>query len=115
LNSGLNDVATAIDAHVTIQINEAGSVVRDAEMIVRAKTQSAGNMTITPYYNGNVQSGLAKTLSLTAEITSELIRRHKFSVNFKNQNVALKIQHNTASESFYLLDYALDLIDYTGQ
>jgi len=115
LNSGLNDVATAIDAHVTIQINEAGSVVRDAEMIVRAKTQSAGNMTITPYYNGNVQSSLAKTLSLTPDITSELIRRHKFPVNFKNQNVSVKIQHNTASESFYLLDYALDLIDYTGQ
>jgi hypothetical protein len=115
LNSGLNDISTAIDAYVTVQINEAGSVVRDAEMIVRAKTQSAGNMTITPYYNGNVQSSLAKTLSLTAEITSELIRRHKFSVNFKNQNVGLKIQHNTASESFYLLDYALNLIDYLEQ
>lgn len=115
LNSGLNDISTAIDAYVTVQINEAGSVVRDAEMIVRAKAQSAGNMTITPYYNGNVQSGLAKTLSLTPEIASELIRRHKFSVNFKNQNVGLKIQHNTASESFYLLDYALSLIEYTEQ
>jgi hypothetical protein len=115
LNSGLNDIATAVDAYVTVQINEAGSVVRDAEMIVRAKTQSAGNMTITPYYNGNIQSGLAKTLSLTPEIASELIRRHKFSVNFKNQNVGLKIQHNTASESFYLLDYALNLIDYLEQ
>jgi hypothetical protein len=115
LNSGLNDISTAIDAYVTVQINEAGSVVRDAEMIVRAKAQSAGNMTITPYYNGNVQSGLAKTLSLTPEIASELIRRHKFLVNFKNQNVGLKIQHNTASESFYLLDYALSLIEYTEQ
>lgn len=115
LNSGLNDISTAVDAYVIVQINEAGSVVRDSEMIVRTKAQSAGTMTITPYYNGNIQSGLAKTLSLTPETTSELIRRHKFTINFKNQNIALKIQHNTAGESFYLLDYALSLEDYTEQ
>jgi len=115
LNSGLNDISTAVDSYVTLQINEAGSFIRDVEMITRVKAQAAGNMTLTPYYNGNAQSSLAKTLSLTPATANELIRRHKFSLNLKNQNIAIKIQHNTVSESFYLLDYALNLEDYTEQ
>lgn len=115
LNSGTDDISTAVSSYVTIEFNSRGSILRDAEMIIRAKTQSAGNMTVTPYYNGVIQSSLAKTLSLTANNSNERIRRHKFPLNFKDQNISVKIAHNTAAEGFYLLDYGIALEDYLQQ
>lgn len=115
LNSGLNDVNTAVSSFVTLELNNFGGVIRDEGMIIRAKSQTAGDMVITPYYNGNIQSALAKTRSLTPEISGDKIRRHKIPLNFKDQNISVKIAHNTVSESFYLLDWAVGLIDYLEQ
>jgi hypothetical protein len=115
LNSGLNDVSTAVDSSVTIELNENGNIARTEEMVIRAKAQAAGDMTVTPYKNGVVQSSLAKTLSLTPENANERIRRHRIPVNFKDQNVSVKIRHNTVSESFYLLDWAAALEEYSEQ
>lgn len=115
LNSGTNDVSTAVSSYVTIEFNNRGGILRDAEMIIRAKTQAAGNMTITPYYNGVIQSSLAKTLSLVANNANERMIRHRFPLNFKDQNISVKIAHNTASEGFYLLDYGIALEEYLEQ
>jgi hypothetical protein len=115
LNSGTNDVSTAVDSYATIELNFTGSIIRDSEMIIRAKTQTIGDMTVTPYYNGVIKSEMEKTLSLKVEKTSDRIRRHKIPLNFKDQNVSVKIRHNKASESFYLLDFAVDIEEYSEQ
>jgi hypothetical protein len=115
LNNGVDDISTAIDAYVTIEFNMKGRIIRDKEMIIRCKVQAAGDFTITPYYNGVIQSSLVRTFSMLAENTSQRTRRHKISLNFKDQNVSLKIDHNTAAQSFYLLDYGIALEDYIEQ
>jgi hypothetical protein len=115
LNTGTNDVSTEVDSYATIELNFTGSIIRDEEMIIRAKTQAAGDMTITPYYNGVAQTTYERTLPLEVEKTGDRIRRHKISLNFKDQNVSVKIRHNKASESFYLLDYAVAIEGYTEQ
>lgn len=115
LNSGLNDVSTAVDASAILELNNRGKIIRDAEMIIRAKTQSAGDMTLTPYRNGVAISGATKTLTLTAERTNDRIRRHRVPLNFVDQNVSVKLSHNTVSESFYLLDYGVNIEEYSEQ
>lgn len=115
LNSGLNDVTTAISGAVTIELNNKGKVIRDSEMILRVKTQSAGNMTITPYRNGVINSSLVRTLSLTAERTGDRLRRHRLALNFVDQNNSVKLAHATASEGWYLLDYGVQLEEYINQ
>jgi hypothetical protein len=115
LNSGLNDVTTAISGEVDIELNNRGKVIRDGEMILRVKTQSAGNMTLTPYRNGVSDSGKAKTLALTAERTGDRIRRHRIPLNFVDQNTTVKLTHATASESWYLLDWGAYIQEYTEQ
>jgi hypothetical protein len=115
MNNGDNDVSTAVDSYVTLEFNAQSGVIRDAEMIIRVKTQATGEMVVTPYYNGVVQTSMEKTLSLKVERTSDRIRRHRIPLNFKDQNVSVKIRHNTTSESFYLLDYAVMLEEYIEQ
>ncbi len=114
LNSGLNDVTTAISGEVDIELNNRGKVIRDCEMILRVKTQT-GSMTLTPFRNGVTNSSLAKTLLLTAERTGDRIRRHRIPLNFVDQNTTVKLTHATASESWYLLDWGVNIQEYTEQ
>jgi hypothetical protein len=114
-NSGLSDVSTAIDSFVTIELNNSGKILRDEEMIIRVAAQTTGDMTVTPYYNGVVQTEVAKTFSLQPENPSGRIRRHRVSLNFKDQNVSVKIRHNKLGESFYPLDWGVSLEEYSEQ
>lgn len=43
------------------------------------------------------------------------IRRHRFNLNLKGQHISLKFEHNTQSESFYLLDLGVMIEEYTEQ
>jgi hypothetical protein len=54
LNSGVNDVATAIDAFVTMELDYRGLVFNLREMILRIKNEQGG-CTITPTINGVAQ------------------------------------------------------------
>ncbi|MFA5340311.1 MAG: hypothetical protein WC332_00900 [Clostridia bacterium] len=112
LNSGTDDVALAVDAYVTHELNYYGSVIRNGEIIYRTKAQT-GNMTITPYANGVAQT--ARTLSLAAENTGQRSKRNKFATNFVSDCLSLKIEHNKVGESFYLLDYGYLTEEYSQQ
>jgi hypothetical protein len=102
-NSGLNDVTTAIDSFVTPEFDGGGDILQFDGLMLRMKSQSAGSVTVTPYANGIAAT--AKTLAQTAEIANQLIRRNTDGMDAKSQHISLKIQHNTAGESCYLLDY----------
>ncbi len=113
LNSGTNDVTTAIDAYVTHEIDGSGNILNMEELLLRAKVQSAGNITVTPSLNSIAQT--AMTLSQTAEIATQTIRRHRVNTNLTGQHISLKIQHNTASESCQLLDIGTAIEVYEEQ
>ena len=114
LNSGADDVSTAVSGSVTIELNNRGKIQRVGEMIVRTKTQTAGNMTVTPYHNGVSQSN-TKTLGLTAEITNERTRRHRIPLNFKDENISVNFSHATVGEGWTLLDYGVAVEEYSQQ
>ncbi len=113
LNNGLNDVTTAIDSYVTMEIDGDGDFLNLDGLTVRMKVQSAGSITITPYLNSI--AGTAKTLVQTAEIANQTIRRHCEGWNLSGQHISLKIQHNTVSESSYLEDMKLNIQKYEHQ
>jgi len=113
LNNSTNDVDTAIDSYVTIELDGHGERISLREMILRAKVQAAGNLTLTPYKNGIAQTAL--TLAQTAENSNEVTRRHRLNLDLLDHHLALKIQHNTASQDCVLEDLGLRLFAYGGQ
>jgi hypothetical protein len=113
LNSGTNDVSTAIDSYVTAEIDGSGEILHAGELLLRAKVQSAGNVTVTPSLNSIAQT--AMTLAQTAETANQTIRRHRKPVNLVGQHISLKVQHNTVSESCQLLDMGVGLEVYEEQ
>jgi hypothetical protein len=102
LNTGTNDVSTAINAYATLELNYKGAVFTLRQVLIRCKVQSVGNITLTPYINAITQT--AKTLSMTAAVANQTLRRHLFNLNLTGDWLSLKIAHNTASESMLLVD-----------
>jgi hypothetical protein len=102
LNSGTNDVSTAINAYAIMELNYKGAVFTLRQVLIRCKVQSAGDLTVTPYVNAIAQT--AKTLSMTAAVTNQTLRRHLFNLNLTGDWLSLKIAHNTVSESMLLVD-----------
>ena len=113
VNTGSNDVATAISALARMEIDGLGMVIDLREMILRMKAQTAGSMTLTPSINSIAQT--AKTLAMTAEIANQTIRRHRFNLNIKGHHITLEFSLNVASQSLYLEDFWVRLIPYQEQ
>ncbi len=105
LNTGQNDISTAIDSFVKIELNYNGQYIDLTELILRCKVQAAGDITITSYKN-SVQFW-TMVLSMVAEVTNQQVRRHWRSINIQDQHITLKIQHNTASQDMFLQDLGL--------
>lgn len=97
---GTNDVSTAVSSYLQIEINGAGQWMQLVKLLLAMKTQSAGTITVTTYQNGIAKDSF--TLSQTAEITSQTVRRHLKTLNVKAPNISVRIAHATASESNYL-------------
>ncbi len=113
LNFGDNDMAAAIDSFATMELTGRGEIIQLREMILRMKSQTAGNCTLIPSLNGIAQTAL--TLTMTPEITNQIIRRHRIPLNLVDQHISLKFQNATASESIYLEDFGLRLFSYGEQ
>jgi len=113
LNNTQDDVSTAIDSYLTVEIDGKGERINLREMILRVKAQAAGNLTLTPYKNGIAQTAL--TLTQTAENTSEVTRRHRIPLDLLDQHLALQIQHKTLTQDCTLEDLGLRLFAYGGQ
>lgn len=112
LNSGLNDIAVAISSFVTMEFDVRGVIATLREALLRCKAQT-GSMTVTPYSNGIAQT--TKTLSMVAEVVSQVMRRNRFNLNITGNHIALKFSHDTVDESMYLLDIGVELIPNYNQ
>ena len=113
LNYGTDDITTAVDAHVQVELDAKGYQFNLDEMIVRCTAQSAGSFTLTPYKNG--VAGTAKTLEQTVALASETFRRHRFRLNITGTHIGFRLRHNTAGEAFKLLDWGAALNVYEDQ
>ena len=113
VNTGANDVTTAISALVRMELDGQGMVIDLREFILRVKAQAAGSLTLTPYINGIVQT--AKSLLMTPELATQTIRRHRFNLNIKGQHITLEFSLAVVSQSLYLEDFWPLLIPYRDQ
>ena len=106
LNVGKVDVATAIDGFLTMELNAGGEFVQLSELILRAKAVAtdAGDITVT-FLRNTIAAG-TKTLSMSPEIATQTIRRHRFPLNICDQNVSIKMQNNEAKDMM-LIDLGL--------
>lgn len=104
LNTGLNDVSTAISAYATLELDMKGAIFNLREMLTRVKAQT-GDLTLTPSINSIAQT--AKTLSMAPEIANQTQRRHRFDLDLRGYHMSLKFSHGLAGESSLLEDLAL--------
>ena len=107
-----DDIAVAIDAYATMEIDSDGKFFNLDEILLRMKSQT-GNCTMTPYLNGIAST--AKTLSMAAETSSQVSRRHLSSLNLTSEHIGLKFQNATAAQSIFLKDIGVEIKDYEGQ
>jgi len=112
LNTGTNDVSTAIDAYLDIEIQKFGVKLETREVIPRMKPQAAGDLTIKCYENSVENTDQQKTLSMTVVTTGDDVRRHREDLNLQAERLTLRLQNNTASQELYLLDMALTMYQH---
>lgn len=113
LNSGTQDVTTAIDAYAKMELDAHGEKFNLREMILRTKVQSAGSVVITPSKNGVDQTTI--TLVMTAENSNEVTRRHRIPLDHTDHHLALKFDCAAAGAGFYLTDVGLRMEAYGEQ
>jgi len=101
LNYGTNDVATEIDSYITLEFGGMGEFLYLRELLIGMKVQDAGDLSLTVTGN-NVAVVSADSLSMMAEVTNQTLRRHRKPMSITNQQISVKLQHNTVSESCYL-------------
>jgi hypothetical protein len=107
LNNSQNDVSTAIDAYVRMELNLSGNEFMVKDIKLRHKTQTAGNISIIPYQNGVEKPSF--TVPMTAERSNETIRRMKKTVDILGTNVAFKIGNASLSNDMTLFDIGFNL------
>jgi hypothetical protein len=113
LNTGQNDVDTAINSYLDIELSYGGEFLVLRELLLRCKAQAAGEITITIY--GNKVQSIQETASMTAENTNEEIRRNLLYIDVIDQLITVRLQHNTASQDMYLYDLGVMLDRWDGR
>ena len=113
LNYGQNDVSTAIDSYIDIELQSGAQWLLLRELILRCRAQSAGNITVKTYENKVLHNTL--TLAMTAEITNDEVRRHVEHINDKSHLITVRIQHNTASQDCILYDLGVRMDIWGGR
>jgi len=109
LNQTQDDVATAVDAQVTIEIDAKGRKAQLQNETLRVKTQSAGSLTQTIKKNSGTAKEDTKTLAMTAETVGDTYRRHKTNMSVTGHHFSVTLRNNGAGESAYLEDIGFEI------
>ena len=112
-NTTALDVATAISPYCTLELDAQAAEMWLRRLLIRFKSQTSGNCTITPYRNG-VAGTDTLTLDMSAKQTSEVFRRWLVGVNIQDSHISLKIEKASGATGFYLLDLGLEIFIKEG-
>lgn len=107
LNKTLNDVGATIDSHVILELNNGADQVQMREVVLQCKSQTSGNLSLTPYRDG--VAGTAVTLPMQAENTNEETRTHWTSIHAQSKQISLKIQNAAVDNDVELHKIGLNL------
>ena len=98
-NYGNNDVATAINAYVDVELNANGREMELRELLLSMK--KTGHLSITPYEDNVAQT--ARTETSVPDI------RNQYFFNHRSTDMKVRIQNNTASEAFQIFGLGVRL------
>jgi len=101
-NYGYNDVAIGIDASLTFEISDGGAVLNLEELLLIAKAIESGNA-ILQIYTNNLADG-STAVPITAEVGSQVVRRHRIPIDRTSELVSVKIGNGKKDEELYLLE-----------
>lgn len=112
LNNTDNDVSTAIDSELVIELDGKGEKIQIEEETIRMKVLASGDITQTMARDGSATYENSRTLSMTADTagaaSGALHRRHRINPNVpRGDHLSLKLRNNVASIRPYLLDIGL--------
>lgn len=110
LNDGVDDVNTAVDALFRMELSAQGYQLQLTEIIARLKAQSSGNFTIKIYEEGNPTAVDTRTISMTAEEATQIVRRvRELFDNDQYTLLTIEFRNNNAGESIYLEDMIVEV------
>lgn len=109
-NTGTVENSQAINTYLDVVFPFGGLKMVLNEMMLQCKVQAAGDISLTIYDNEN--SAGSKTLSMTAERTSETVRTHRFNTNVTSRLLKMRLQHNTASQDMYLETLGVSILEW---
>ncbi|MDI6788630.1 MAG: hypothetical protein QME51_09690, partial [Planctomycetota bacterium] len=106
LNTGLNDVSTAINAYITQELDGGGNILQLRDTVLRGKVQAAGNITQSFALMGNstFETSPTKTFSMVAATSGDPYWRERWRTNLRSNHFTVKFVHNIADESSFLSD-----------
>jgi len=105
LNTTDNDVATAIDADVIMEMDSEKDRLVVQQELLKCKVQSAGDISRSVSVNGNTTYTNSRTISMTARVTGESYRREEvLTDHIEGEHLSFRWRNNTAAQSMYLLD-----------
>ena len=115
LNTGTNDVSTAITSYIQLEFSGQGEYLNLRELNLRTKADTTtNNAELTVSANGIAKIS-SKNLDMNAEVLTEIVRRHRIPMNIMSQHISIKLNHDTASKEMYLEDLGLSFAKWVGR
>jgi len=98
-NYGDDDVSTAINSYIDIELNSEGREITLDGAVITAKAGTA--LAITPTVDGTAGTTITETALTNV--------RNRYRLNSKGMDMKLRVQNNTASESLHLFGIGLKI------
>ncbi|MCK5612988.1 hypothetical protein KAR91_64535 [Candidatus Pacearchaeota archaeon] len=107
LNTTHDDVSTAIDKSLKIELDGEGHQIRLKGMAFVFKDQTAGDVIVDVYVNGAAASAYTQTLTMISSVGD--YKGHRFNCDVMGDHLTIRLRNNVASQPVYLLEYGLNI------
>ncbi|MCK5642480.1 MAG: hypothetical protein KAJ19_16860, partial [Gammaproteobacteria bacterium] len=111
--NGLNDVSTAIDMDIVMEINGGGKRISMDQVVTRLKRQSSGVLTLSHAINGSTlfSSGDAtRAMDMSTGLATDTYQRYDLSIeNPKGDLISLRWRNNGDGVEAFVADVGLSI------
>lgn len=107
LNTTNDDVSTAIDKSIKIELDGEGHLLHLKAMAFVFKSQAAGDIIVDVYRKG--ESATAHTYTISMINASADYRGKRFNCDVTGDHLTIRLRNNTASQPVYLLEHGFDI------
>ena len=107
LNNTDDDISTAIDKSVKIELDGEGWQIRLKGLVVVVKDQTAGDLIVDVYRKGEAASALTETLTMIN--SSAGYKGHRFECDVLGDHLTIRLRNATVGQPVYLLKYGVDV------